>query len=349
MQINHREIGLDAPPFIIAEMSGNHNQSIKRAFEIVDEASRAGVNGIKLQTYTAETITIDSGKEDFVVTEPSSPWVGYRLYDLYQLAHTPWEWHEPIFERAKNLGLEILSSPFDETAVDFLDKLGVSALKIASFEITHLPLIRHAAKTGRPLILSTGMATVSEINEAVLTARDAGCKALCLLKCTSTYPASPTASNLATIPKMRDLFDCEVGLSDHTPGIGVAVAAASHGATMIEKHFTISRKDGGVDSQFSLEPSEMKALVIETKRAWQSFGDIQFGPTESEHQSMIFRRSIYFSKDLKKGDIVTKTNIRCVRPGYGLEPKYYDSILGKRVNTNVSKGDPVFLSQFDEI
>jgi len=328
-------------PFIVAEMSGNHNQSLERALQIVEAAAKAGVHAIKLQTYTPDTMTIDVTNGDFLIEDSDSLWKGKNIYELYKEAYTPWEWHEPIFKRCKELGLMAFSTPFDETAVDFLEELDVPSYKIASFEITDLPLIRKVASTGKPMIISTGMATVAEIDEAVRTAKEAGCSDIILLKCTSSYPASPADSNLMTIPHLKQLFGCPVGLSDHTLGIGVAVASVALGAVLIEKHFTLSRADGGVDAAFSLEPEEMRMLVEETKRAWQALGTVRYGPTESEEKSLKFRRSIYIVKDLKAGDVLSPENIRIIRPGYGLSPKYYDVVLGRRVREDVRKGTPL--------
>lgn len=341
MKINHNHISLNSPPFIIAEMSGNHNASLNRALEIVDAAAEAGAHAIKLQTYTADTMTLDLAEGEFFISDPQSLWAGQSLHKLYQQAYTPWDWHSPIIERAKSRGILCFSSPFDESAVDFLETLDVPCYKIASFECIDLPLIRKAASTGKPLIISTGMATIAEIAEAVETARTGGCQDLVLLKCTSTYPASPKNSHIRTIPHMRDLFGCEVGLSDHTLGIGGAVAAIALGATVIEKHFTLSRADGGVDSSFSLEPAELHSLVTETQRAWQALGKIHYGPTEAEKKAVLRRRSLYICEDLNPGDILTKSNLRCIRPGYGLPPKYYDILLGKRVTKALKKGTPV--------
>ncbi|MCP1715122.1 N-acetylneuraminate synthase [Methanocalculus alkaliphilus] len=338
MNIGDYTIGQNKPPFIIAEMSGNHNHSLDRALVIVEAAAEAGAHAIKLQTYTADTITLDVAEGEFFISDEKSLWTGQNLYDLYKQAYTPWEWHEPIMKRAEELGLICFSTPFDETAVDFLESLNVPAYKIASFENNHLPLIRKVAATGKPLIISTGMATIAELDEAVRTARDAGCQNLILLKCTSTYPSTPENSNILTIPHMRELFNCEVGLSDHTLGIGAAVAAVAHGATVIEKHFTLSRVDGGVDSAFSIEPAELKMLVEETERAWQSLGGVVYGPGEAEKKSLMFRRSLYVAEDMKAGDVFTKENLRCVRPGLGLAPKYYEVLMGKRVNRDVKKG-----------
>jgi len=341
MQLAHHKIGQDAPPFVIAEMSGNHNQSLERALAIVEAGAEAGAHAIKLQTYTADTMTLAMNEGEFFISDEQSLWKGVNLHELYQLAHTPWEWHGPIMRRASELGMVCFSTPFDETAVDFLESLNVPAYKIASFENVHLPLIRKVASTGKPLIISTGMATLAELDDAVRTAREAGCRDLVLLKCTSTYPANPEKSNIRTIPHLRALFQCEVGLSDHTMGVGAAVAAVSLGATVIEKHFTLSRADGGVDSAFSLEPEEFQTLVAETRRAWQSLGQIAYGPDGDERKSLVFRRSIYIAEDISAGGILTRKNLRCVRPGLGLPPKYYDMLLGRRVNQDVKKGTPM--------
>ena len=341
IQIGSYSVCTDSPPFIIAEMSGNHNQSLERALLIVEEAAKSGAHAIKLQTYTADTITLDVHSGEFQIQDKGSLWNGKTLHDLYKEAYTPWEWHKPIFERAKELGLVCFSSPFDETAVDFLESLDVPAYKIASFENIHLPLIKKAAATGKPLIMSTGMASLAELDEAVKAAREAGCKDLVLLKCTSTYPALPENSNLRTIPHMQELFQCQIGLSDHTMGVGVSVAAVTLGATVVEKHFTLSRAEGGVDSAFSLEPHELESLVKETERAWQSLGSIKYGPTKAEEKSLVFRRSIYISKDVKGGEILTRDNVRIVRPGLGLPPKNFDLIIGKRVKMDLQIGTPL--------
>lgn len=327
--------------FIIAEMSGNHNQSLERGLKIIEAAAQSGVQAIKLQTYTADTITLDVRGGDFDIQDKDSLWSGKNLHDLYQNAHTPWEWHEPLMRRAKELGLISFSSPFDETAVDFLEKLNVPMYKIASFENNHLPLIKKVASTGKPIIMSTGMATIAELDEAVTTARKNGCRDLTLLKCTSTYPASPENSNLLTIPHLRDLFGCKVGLSDHTIGIGASVAAVALGATVIEKHFTLSRAHGGVDSAFSMEPSEMAQLVRECETAALALGEIKFGPTPAEEKSLVFRRSIYVAQDIKAGEEFTSKNIRVVRPGKGLHPRFYEILVGKLANKNLPKGWPI--------
>jgi pseudaminic acid synthase len=341
MQMGSRSIGQDVPPLVIAEMSGNHNQSLERALAIVDAAAAAGAHGLKLQTYTADTITLDVNVGEFFISDETSLWSGTSLHDLYKRASTPWEWHAPIMQRARDLGLLCFSTPFDESAVDFLEALDVPAYKIASPEIVHLPLIRRVAATGKPVLISTGMATVAEIDDAVRTARDAGCGNLVLLKCSSTYPASPEDSNVLTIPHMRELFGCEVGLSDHTMGVGASVAAVAHGATIVEKHFTLRRADGGVDSDFSLEPEELAALVVETERAWRSLGAVAYGPTEAEQASLVYRRSIYLAADVAPGEALTPDNMRIVRPGLGLPPKYFDVLLGRRVRRAAAIGTPV--------
>ena len=341
MKIGNKIIGREAQPFIIAEMSGNHNQSLDRAFEIVDAAAKAGAHAIKLQTYTAETITLDIHEGEFYIEDKNSLWQGNSLHSLYKNAYTPWEWHEAIFDRANKNGLICFSTPFDETAVDFLETLHAPAYKIASFEIVHLPLIKKVASTGKPIIISTGMSSVSEIEDAVRTVRSTGNENLVLLKCTSSYPSSPTNSNILTIPHLRDMFNCEIGLSDHSMGVGVATAAVAHGATVVEKHFTLRRSDGGVDSAFSLEPEEMEALVVETERAWQSLGRVNYGPVESEKKSLVFRRSIYIAEDVNEGDILTVKNMKCVRPGLGLPPKFYEMLLGKKLNRSLKKGTPM--------
>lgn len=338
--LNYR-LGNGTQPFIIAEMSGNHNQSLERALEIVDAAANAGAHGLKLQTYTADTMTLDIKKGEFFIDDPNSLWKGSSLYSLYQQAYTPWEWHKPIFDRCKERGMVGFSSPFDATAVDFLESLDVPCYKIASFENTDLPLIRKVASTGKPMIISTGMATIAELDEAVRAARAAGCQDLILLKCTSTYPASPTNANIMTIPHLRELFNVQVGLSDHTMGIGVAVASVALGATLIEKHFTLCRADGGVDSTFSMEPEELHQLVVESERAWQSLGQVNYGASDSEKASMVYRRSLYVVKALKAGETLNPENLRAIRPGYGLPPKYLDILLGKAVKQDIPKGTPV--------
>jgi N-acetylneuraminate synthase len=341
LRIGTRAVGLGQPPLVIAEMSGNHTQSLERALAIVDAAADAGAHALKLQTYTADTMTIDADAPDFRIVDPNSLWTGRSLYDLYQEAHTPWDWHRPIFERAAARGLLCFSTPFDETAVDFLETLDVPCYKIASFENTDLPLIRKVAATGKPMIVSTGMASLAELEEMVSTARAAGCRELVLLKCTSTYPASPTNSNLRTIPHLRQLFDVEVGLSDHTMGVGASVAAVALGATVIEKHFTLARADGGVDSTFSLEPAELGSLVVETERAWQALGDVRYGSLKAEAGSRVFRRSLYVVQDLEAGATLTRENLRVIRPGFAMAPKHYDAVLGRRLKRAVKRGTPL--------
>lgn len=341
VNIGKHQIGSESKPFIIAEMSGNHNQSLDRAIAIVEAAADAGAHALKLQTYTPDTMTLDLNEGDFHISDPDSLWSGRSLYGLYGEASTPWEWHKPIFDRANELGMVGLSTPFDASAVDFLESLNVPCYKIAAFENTDLPLIRRVAATGKPMIISTGMMTIAEMDDTVRAAREAGCSDLILLKCTSTYPSTPEGTNLRTIPYIREMFDCEVGLSDHTMGIGAAVASVCFGATMIEKHFTLDRSDGGVDSTFSLEPSELKALVVESERAWRALGRVSFGASDKEQKSKIFRRSLYIVEDMKAGEIITKKNMRAIRPGYGLSPKYFEKILGKRVSKDIRKGTAV--------
>jgi len=338
LTIAGRAIGRGAPPFVIAEMSGNHNQSLERALAIVEAAARSGAHALKIQTYTADTMTLDLEVREFRISDPDSLWKGKSLHKLYQEAHTPWEWHAPIFARARELGMIPFSTPFDETAVEFLEELAAPCYKIASFENTDIPLIRRVAATGKPMIVSTGMATAAELDETVRAAREAGCRDLILLKCTSTYPASPENTNILTIPHMRELFGCEVGLSDHTMGVGVAVASVALGATVIEKHFTLRRADGGVDSAFSLEPEEMAQLVVETERAWRALGQVNYGATEAERRSLAFRRSLYVVKDMQPGEPFTPDNVRAIRPGYGLAPKHLESVLARRAAGPIARG-----------
>lgn len=334
-----RIIGSQAAPFVIAEMSGNHNQSLERALAIVDAAAKAGAHALKLQTYTADTMTLDLEQGEFHIGDSGSLWAGRSLYSLYQDASTPWEWHAPIFERARSLGMIPFSTPFDETSVDFLETLNAPCYKIASFENTDIPLIRRVAATGKPLVISTGMATVSDLDETVRAARAAGCRDLVLLKCTSTYPATPDNTNLLTIPHMRDLFGCQVGLSDHTMGIGAAVASIAMGATVIEKHFTLSRADGGVDAAFSAEPDEMRLLVTESDHAWRAIGSICYGvQSEGEQKSMVYRRSLYAVADIAAGEALTPLNVRAIRPGFGLAPKFYEIVLGMRAKGGIARG-----------
>ena len=341
IKIENRRIGQDFKPFIIAEMSGNHNHSLDRALEITKKAASSGVDMLKLQTYTADTMTIDVDGGDFFIDDKESLWYGKNLHALYKVAYTPWEWHEPIMKLAKKLGMLCMSTPFDETAVDFLEELNVPAYKIASFENAHLPLIRKVVSTGKPIIVSTGMATLEDIHNTVEIIRNSGSNNFILLKCTSSYPANPKNSNILTIPHMKNLFNCEVGLSDHTKGIGASIAAIAHGASIIEKHFTLRRSDGGVDSEFSLEPEEMKTLVAESEAAWESLGRINYQISDSERESIKFRRSIYITDNIKKGDRLTTENLKIIRPGFGLKPKYYDVLIGRKVNRDLKRGTPV--------
>ena len=335
------EIGEGCKPFIIAEMSGNHNASLEKALAIVDKAAECGAHAIKLQTYTPDTMTINHSGGLFSINDSKSLWNGRNLYELYQEAHTPWDWHYEIFKRAKEKGIIVFSTPFDHTAVDFLEAIGVSAFKIASFENTDLLLLKKVAQTGKPVIMSTGLATVADLEESVNVLRQNGCENLVLLKCTSSYPSSPKNTNLVTIPHLSNLFDVHVGLSDHTLGIGAAIASVSLGAKIIEKHFTISRAEGGVDSAFSIEPNELKLLVEESERAFLSSGHIQYGIQDSEKRSLRFKRSIYVVKDISQGDRFTTDNIRIIRPGDGLKPKYFNEILGKKASNNIKRGTPL--------
>ena len=341
-----RWIDLGHPPFVIAEMSGNHNQSLDRAIDLVKAAAAAGAHALKLQTYTADTMTIDCDAPGFTVTDEDSAWYGRSLYDLYQEAHTPWEWHKPIIEKCRELGLIPISTPFDETAIEFLEEFGLPAYKVASFENADIPLLRRIAATGKPMIISTGMLSLDELSETVEEVRVAGCSQLILLKCTSSYPARASDANLATIPNMRSLFNTEVGISDHTPGIGVSVAAVAMGATVIEKHFTLDRTDGGVDSQFSMEPQELRSLIIESRHAWDGIGQVQYGPGTAEANSRVFRRSLYFVEEIRAGEVIEAKHIRRIRPGYGLPPKYETHVLGKIANQDIDRGTPVTWESF---
>ncbi|MFT5635015.1 MAG: pseudaminic acid synthase [Cognaticolwellia sp.] len=341
VSIAGRKIGLAQTPFVIAELSGNHNQSLDLAIEMVEAAAKSGVHAIKLQTYTADTMTLDCEHDDFQISEGDNLWQGNSLHKLYQKAYTPWEWHKTLFDKAQSLGLIAFSSPFDISAVEFLETLDVPCYKIASFENNDIPLITRIAKTGKPVIISTGMASLTEISEAVDCLKSNGCQQIVLLKCTSAYPASPAQANLKTIAHLRETFGCEVGISDHTLGIGVSIAGVALGASVIEKHFVLSRNDGGVDSAFSLEPHEFKLLVEESDSAAQSIGKITYGGDTSEQNSKKYRRSIYIAKDIVKGERLTEHNIKIVRPGFGLAPKHYHQVLGQQVNENVSKGNPL--------
>ena len=338
-KIESRLIGPDEPPYIIAELSANHNGSLERALETIDAAHRCGADAIKLQTYTADTMTIDCDASDFMIK--GGLWDGYKLYDLYQWAHTPFEWHQEMFEHARKRGITVFSTPFDETAIDLLESLNAPVYKIASFEIVDLPLIRYVASTGKPMIMSTGMASEAEIEEAVTTAREAGCKDLILLHCISSYPAPMDQVNLRQIPELTKRFDVLTGLSDHTMGTTASVAAVALGACLIEKHFTLSREDKGPDSEFSLEPVELERLCVDAKDAWLALGATGFERQKAEEGSKVFRRSIYFVKDLPAGHVIGPEDIRRIRPGMGLPPKYYDIILGRKVNQDVKKGTAV--------
>lgn len=328
-------------PLVIAEISGNHNQSLERAIKIIEAAANAGVDGIKIQTYTADTMTIDKADNEFFIKDKNSLWQGESLYNLYKKAYTPWEWHEAIFKRCSELGLICFSTPFDFTSVDYLEQFNPPYYKIASFENIDLPLIKKVAQTGKPMIVSTGMASIAELDEMVTCAKENGCKDLTLLKCTSSYPSTPKGTNLLTISHMRDLFQCNVGLSDHTLGIGVSVASVAMGVSMIEKHFTLSRADGGVDAAFSMEPAEMKQLVNEVRSAYEALGSISYGISEQEKKSLQFRRSLYIVEDMKAGDIITEKNMRAIRPGLGLNPKYYEILLGKKIRCDIARGTAI--------
>ncbi len=343
MKLAGRSLDNGAQPFVIAEMSGNHQGSLERALNMVDAAAAAGAHALKLQTYSADSMTLNLSEREFFIDDPDNTWNGRSLHSLYQEAHTPREWHAEIFERCRAHGIPAFSSPFDESAVDFLETLNCPLYKIASFELPDLPLIRHTAHTGKPMLMSVGMATQDEIEEAVWAARDAGCRELGLLQCTSAYPASPADANLRALPRLAQLFDCPVGLSDHTTGIGVAVAAVALGACVIEKHFTLSRRDGSVDAAFSLEPDEMRDLVRESRCAWHALGTDRIGPEPGEAPSLKHRRSLYIARDLKAGDTLTPENLRRVRPGNGLAPKYYERVLGRRVRCDLARGTPLRL------
>lgn len=348
IELKDRTIGAAYKPFIIAEMSGNHNQSLDRALAIVKAAADARADAIKIQTYTPDTMTINCSGGLFDINDEKSLWKGRNLYDLYREAMTPYEWHKPIFDYAKELGIICFSTPFDESAVDFLEDLNAPIYKIASFENNHNPLLKKVAKTGKPVIMSTGVSTLTDTDEAVNILRSNGCKDIVLLKCTSTYPANPENTNLRTIPHMQQMFKCEVGLSDHTLGVGAAIAAVALGATVIEKHFCLSRAEGGVDSAFSLEPNELKLLVDETERAWQALGEVQYGIQEAEKKSTNYKRSIYIVHDIEAGESFTDKNIRIIRPGDGLHPRYFENLLGKKAIENIERGTPLHWSMIDK-
>ncbi len=340
MNIGRHPVGRGHPPLIVAELSANHDGSLQRALAVVDAVAAAGAHILKLQTYTADTMTLNVERPEFRIDSPDSPWRGRTLYDLYQEGSTPWDWHAPIVARCLELGIDWFSSPFDATAVDLLERLDAPAYKIASFEIVDLPLVRRVAGTGKPVVISTGMATLAEIDAAVRAARESGCTDLVLLQCTTTYPATPANSHLATIPHLAEAFDCPVGLSDHTLGIGVPLAAVGLGAVLIEKHVTLQRADGGVDASFSLEPAELSELVAASERAWQAVGEVRYGPLPDELASLAHRRSLYVTRDLGAGELLTPDNLRSIRPANGLAPRYLDDLLGRRVGRDVKRGTP---------
>lgn len=344
--INGVKIGPEYPPYIIAELSANHNGSLDRALETIDEAKRRGASAIKLQTYTADTMTIKSNRKEFLIEE--GPWAGYQLHDLYKQAETPYDWHKEMFDHARKIGITVFSTPFDESAVDLLEGLNTPAYKIASFEITDLPLIQYVARTGKPMIMSTGMASEQEIGEAVTTARDAGCKELILLHCISSYPAPMEQANLAQIKELGKKFNAVPGLSDHTLGTSAAVAAVALGACLIEKHFILDRQDGGPDSGFSIEPAELERLCTDTAEAWAAVGKVGYQRQKAEKSNMIFRRSIYFMKDMNEGDVVSEQDIRRIRPGLGIEPKYFYDLVGKRLKVAVVHGTPTSWDHFKD-
>jgi N-acetylneuraminate synthase len=334
---------------VVAELSANHQGSLERAGAIIDAAAAAGAHAVKLQTYTADTMTLDLDEGDFVITDPKSPWHGYSLYRLYEEAHTPWAWHEELFARCRERGLLCFSTPFDATAVDFLEGLDPPCYKIASFENTDVRLIQKVAATGKPVIMSTGMATIDELQLAVDSARGAGCEDLVLLACTSAYPADASEANLRTMVDLGERFDVHVGLSDHTPGIGCSIAAVALGACVIERHVTLARADGGVDASFSLEPAEVATLVRECARAFAALGEVRYGPTAGEEGSLQFRRSLYVCRDMKRGEALTDENMRAIRPGRGLPVRHHDALLGRRVRADVRRGTPLSWDLLEDV
>ena len=345
LTIADRRIGPEYPPYIICELSGNHNGSLERMLQLVEAAAKTGCDAIKIQSYTPDTMTIDCDREDFHIK--SGPWAGRTLYDLYREAHTPFEWHPAIFAKARELGVTLFSTPFDETAVDLLESLDAPAYKIASFEIVDLPLIEYVASKGKPMIISTGMANLAEIEAAVATARSTGCNDLVLLHCVSSYPAPSEESNLRTIPHMAQAFDVVTGLSDHTHGTAVSVAAVALGAAVIEKHFTLARSDGGPDAAFSLEPSEFEGLADDCRNAWQALGQVRYDLQGSERASAVFRRSLYVVEDIPKGGTITRQNVRSIRPGYGLSPSQLSTVLDRRATCSLFRGYPLNRENFD--
>lgn len=343
--INGRRIAADAPPYIIAELSANHNGKLETALKIVEEAKKAGADAIKLQTYTADTITLNSDAEDFQIR--GGLWDGKTLYQLYQEAHMPWEWHKPLFDHAHKLGITIFSSPFDSTAVDLLEDLNAPAYKIASFEAVDLPLIKYVASTGKPMIISTGMANAEEIAEAIDAAREGGCKELAILHCVSGYPAPAEDYNLRTISDMIQRFGLVTGLSDHTLDNTTAITSVALGASIIEKHFTLNRNGGGPDDSFSLEPAELTALCRDSKTAWAALGQVDYGRKSSEQGNAKFRRSLYFVKDMKVGEIITADAIRSVRPGFGMAPKFFEKVIGKKIVVDIRRNTPVDATKYE--
>jgi N-acetylneuraminate synthase len=340
------KIGPDHPPYIIAELSANHNGCLERALATIDEAKRQGASAIKLQTYTADTMTIDCDRPEYMIS--GGPWDGYKLYDLYKMAETPFEWHKALFDHARDIGITVFSTPFDESAVDLLEELNTPAYKIASFELTDLPLIEYVARTGKPLIMSTGMASEEEIEDAVQAARNAGCNELILLHCISSYPAPMDEANILQLVTLADRFKTVPGLSDHTLGTTASVAAVALGACLIEKHFILDRQAGGADSGFSIEPEELGRLVTDARDAWMALGKAGYERQSAEEGSMVFRRAISFVRDVKAGELVTTSDIRRIRPGFGLPPKYFNSLIGKQLKVNVSRGMPTAWDQFHE-
>jgi len=340
-----RAIGGVAAPYVIAEMSANHNGSIDNAFRIIEKAKQAGADAVKIQTYRPDTITLKSDLPDFRITE--GLWAGRTLYELYEWAHTPWSWHRPLFDHARRIGITLFSSPFDTTAVDLLEELNAPAYKIASFEAIDLPLIKYVAATGKPMIISTGMADAVEIGQAIDAAREGGCRQLAVLHCVSGYPAPANEYNLRTIPDMIDRFDVATGLSDHTLDNTTAITSVALGACIIEKHFTLDRNGGGPDDSFSLEPPELAALCLGARTAWEALGAVDYGRKPSERGNMKFRRSLYFVRDMKAGDMITKEAVRSVRPGYGVPPKHFDEIMGRRVKRDIAANSPVLFDVID--
>jgi len=345
ISINGREIGQNCPPYVIAELSANHNGKLETALQIITEAKKSGADAVKLQTYRPDTITLDCDNEEFCIH--GGLWDGRTLYDLYRQAHMPWEWHAPLFEHARRVGLTIFSSPFDSTAVDLLEDLNAPAYKIASFEAVDLPLIRYVASTGKPMIISTGMADAEEIQEAIDAARSGGCKELAILHCVSGYPAPAADYNLRTIPDLLQRLGLVIGLSDHTLDITTSIAAVALGASIVEKHFTLNRNGGGPDDSFSLEPTDLAALCLGVRTAWESLGTVDYGRKSSEKGNVKFRRSLYFVRDLQVGEIITADVVRSVRPGFGLAPKYLDQVVGRKAVRSIQKNTPVDFGAFE--